>query len=235
MAYRLLNLTRDKEWSSVVTSCAEAGQLECALVEESASAMKAIIQKAADVAVVDLDSPDLGGLSWLQVLRQTDEGRTAAVILASRRKSDEDVAAAFELGADDYVLKSCDSVELLARTRAVLRRHFERSAVWAGREMSIGQVTLDPARHLCWVRNNLVELNPREFELLEILMKKAGRVLSRPYLLETIWGMSRLANTRSIDVAVSRLRKALGPRAGKWIETIERYGYRFKDPAQMAR
>jgi two-component system response regulator RegX3 len=235
MAYRLLLVTRDKDWGQAAVSAAQAGDLACATVEDGAGAIKTILESGADVSLVDLDAPGLGGLSWLEVLRQTDEGRGAAVILASRRKSDDDVAAAFELGADDYVLKSVDPVELLARTRAVLRRHFERAATWGGPELRIGQVILDPARHRCWVRKNLVELNPREFELLEILMRKAGRVLSRPYLLETLWGMSRQANTRSVDVAVSRLRKALGPRAGKWVETVERYGYRFRDPAQLAR
>lgn len=235
MAYRLQVVTADKVWASGVAACAVAGQYTCGTVGNGADALKNILESAADLTVIDLDLAELGGLSWLQVLRQTDEGRTAPIIVASRRKDDDECAAAFELGADDYVLKSCDPVELLARLRSVLRRRLERGETFGGTELEVGPIRLDPARHRCWVRKALVELKPREFELLEIMMRKAGRVLSRTYLLETIWGMSRMANTRTVDVAVSRLRRALGKRASRSIETVERFGYRFKDPEILVR
>ena len=94
---------------------------------------------------------------------------------------------------------------------------------------------MDPGRHRCYVGGKEVELRPREFELLEILMRKAGRVLSRPYLLESVWGMSSAANTRAVDVTVSRLRKALGGKAGKWVESVEKFGYRLCDPDEISR
>ena len=78
-------------------------------------------------------------------------------------------------------------------------------------------------------------LRAREFELLEILMRKAGRVLSRPYLLESVWGMSSSANTRAVDVTVSRLRKALGEKAAGWIDSVAKFGYRVRDPDDIAR
>ena len=80
-----------------------------------------------------------------------------------------------------------------------------------------------------------MELRAKEFELLEILMRKAGRVLARPYLLESVWGMSSSANTRAVDVTVSRLRKALGKKAAVWIDSVVKFGYRFRDPADLAR
>ena len=78
------------------------------------------------------------------------------------------------------------------------------------------------------LRGKRLRLRPREFELLEILMRKSGRVLSRRYLLESVWGMSGEADTRAVDVTISRLRQALGARASRWIETVERFGYSFR-------
>ena len=132
----------------------------------------------------------------------------------------------FELGADDYLAKDVETAELTARLRAALRRRFERRDQ-LGSPMQIGPIRLDPGLHECRVRGQRRKLRPREFELLEILMRKSGRVLSRPYLLETVWGMSGNASTRAVDVGVSRLRRTLGRRAGNWIETVERFGYRF--------
>jgi DNA-binding response OmpR family regulator len=137
------------------------------------------------------------------------------------------VANAFDWGADDYILKGCQIPELLARIRAVLRRRFERAEP-SGYAVARGPIALDPSRHECRVRKKIIALRPREFELLEILMRKAGRVLSRHYLLETVWGMNREAGTRAVDIGVSRLRQALGPHGSAWIETIPRFGYRCR-------
>lgn len=187
-----------------------------------------------DLLLLDIELPSLERLGWFKLMRQTVPGRGVAAILASTRNDDDEVAEAFEHDADDFVLKNCESAELTARLKAVLRRRTAHEWREEG-PLKIGAVTLDSSRHQCLVRSTPVELNPREFQLLEVLMRKAGRVLSRNYLLETIWGMSRAADTRAVDVAVSRLRKALGRRAGRWVETIERYGYRFRNPGEFVR
>jgi DNA-binding response OmpR family regulator len=202
--------------------------------ETATSGLEKAVAGACDLAMLDADSPSIDGLGCLKTLRHTDAGRELPAMVVSERRSDDAVASAFEWGADDFLLKDCDAAELLARLRSVLRRRYEREAVW-GAPLSIGAITLDPSRHLCLVRKAAVRLNPREFELLELLMRKAGRVLTRAYLLESLWGMSRFANTRTVDVSISRLRRALGRRAGRWVETIERYGYRFRDPAEVGR
>lgn len=233
MAYRLLLVGDDKPWADPVSGALNADYM-VGRVTSAASALERINADGCDLVLLDCDSSAAEGMTWLKALRHTDAGKQLPVIAASARKTDDMVAQAFEWGADDFVLKSVEPVELLARVRSVLRRRFEREASF-GSAMTIGSVTLDPARHKCLVRSTPVKLNPREFELLELLMRKAGRVLSRAYLLETLWGMSRFANTRTVDVSVSRLRKALGARAGRWVETVERYGYRFKDPEEVGR
>ncbi len=215
-------------------ACAADGTYVLYLVGTGTEGLKVIHERACDLVLVDLDLPDIQGLAWLRMLRQTDPGKDLPVIVASDRRDDAELAEAYTWGADDYILKTCDPAEFLARMRAVLRRRFERVLPEAPL-LKVGPVTLDPVRHRCLVGERSVELRPREFELLRTLMQKAGRVLNRAYLLESVWGMSREVNTRAIDVAVSRLRRALGRRAGAWLETVERYGYRFRDPESLSR
>jgi DNA-binding response OmpR family regulator len=234
MAYRFLSITGDDNWEKKVARALAGQSAGCAATRSLSDAWRRISAGEADLALLDLDLPAVERLGWFRLLRQSEDGRRLPVVLVSRRKSDVELAEAFELSADDYVLKSCDERELLARLRSVLRRRFERELLFDG-VLSAGPVALDKGRHVCRVRGKALSLNPREFELLETLLAKAGRVLSRPYLLETVWGMSRSASTRTVDVTVSRLRKALGSRAGHWIETVERYGYRFRDPEDAAR
>jgi DNA-binding response OmpR family regulator len=225
MGYRILLVGDAKQCGQSLLRNAVDWNLSVVSAPTATQAMSSL--KDIDLALLSLDLPDASGLAWLKMLRQTEPGRELPVLVAADRRSDADMAEAYEWGADDFILKDCDPGELLARIRAVLRRRFERKET-AGCAVRVGPVSLDPARHECRVRDRLVPLRPREFELLEILMHKSGRVLNRAYLLETVWGMTREADTRAVDVGISRLRKALGLRAGAWIETIERFGYRFR-------
>ncbi|MBI5244799.1 MAG: response regulator transcription factor [Elusimicrobia bacterium] len=229
MGYRLLVISEDERFCGLIRACAAQAEHLVDFSKTGAQAMRMLRERRVDLAVLDSKLPDMEGLAWLAMARQAEAGAKLPVIAASSRRLDAEVAAAFELGAEDYVLKNCDPAELTARIQAVLRRRFEREER-LGFAMSVGPIALDPARHECRVRGKKADLRPREFELLEILMRKAGRVLSRVYLLEAIWGMSAAANTRAVDVGISRLRLALGRRAGRWIETVERFGYRFRTP-----
>ncbi|MBI4424082.1 MAG: response regulator transcription factor [Elusimicrobia bacterium] len=229
MGYQLLAVG-DDDWflATVRAACAEADH-DLHFVRTGAEAILELPRERHDLLLVDLQLPDVLGIAWLKMLRQTDLGRELPVMALTGARSDAEMADAYEWGADDYLEKGLSAPELAARIRAVLRRRFERDEQ-AGASMKLGPFALDPARHELRVRGKALALKPREFELLEILMRKAGRVLSRAYLLEAIWGMSRLADTRAVDVGVSRLRRRLGPRAARWIETIERFGYRFRSP-----
>jgi len=182
-----------------------------------------------DLLVLDSDLPDMPAMTFLHVLRETEYGKELPVIYVSERKTEESVAQAFGLGVDDYLVKPFDPRELLVRARAVMRRKYERLEHWGG-SLSIGGVEIDPSQRLCVVGGKRIILRPREFELLEILMRKAGRVLTRPYLLETVWGMSVSADTRAVDAMISRLRKSLGKRACRLVETVSKLGYTFRDP-----
>ena len=142
-------------------------------------------------------------------------------------KSDEvDRVVGLEVGADDYVGKPFSPKELVARVRAVLRRaHPEH----ASPVLSVGPVTLDPTRHAVSVDGRAAVLTPKEFDLLQALLESAGRVLSREYLLNRVWGYARadVIESRTVDVHVRRLRAKLGD-AGSRIATVKSVGYRFE-------
>lgn len=229
MGYKVLLVEDDEEWALCVESGLKADGFAVESCALAARAFERIRRTEPDLVLLDLNLPDMGGLTWLTALRETEYGRELPVIIMSGRKNEDEVAQAFDLGIDDYLQKPFVVRELLARIRALLRRRFER-AEQLGSPLSIGGIELDPARRLCLVRGKRVNLRPREFVLLEILMRKAGRVLSRTYLLETVWAMSRFSNTRAVDVTISRLRKRIGDPEGKNIETVETLGYCFRDP-----
>lgn len=199
----------------------------CGLAREALDHLRST--RPPDIIIVDCDLPDMEGLTFLKVLRETELGRNLAVILTGQRNSDELVLEAFNIGIDDHLPKPFDLREMLVRIRAVLRRRYERHEHF-GNALAVGPIEIDPSQRLCLISGKRIVLQPREFELLEILMRKTGRVLSRVYLLETVWGMRHTAQTRAVDVMVSRLRRRLGPRAGGMIETISKLGYCLRNP-----
>lgn len=234
MRSRIVSVSADKTWrDSVARACAELPH-SLAVVSSPDAGWDTVDRREADLLLLDIELPGLDRLGWFKLLRRTEIGEMLPVILASLGRDEEEVAEAFAHDAGDFVLKDCAPAELAARIKAVLRRGTARPPALDG-PIKLGVIALDQARHRCLVRNAPVELKPREFQLLEILMLRPGRVLSRAYLLETVWGMSAAADTRAVDVTVSRLRRALGRRAGLWIETVERYGYRFRDPKDVVR
>lgn len=197
--------------------------------ELASQALDKVLARRPDLALLDPDLPDMPGMTFLRALRATEPGKQLPMIVLSARKTEESVAEAFSLGVDDYLVKPFDPRELVVRIRAVLRRKYERAEHW-GNAIAIAGIEIDPSQRRCLVEGKRVALRPKEFELLEILMRKAGRVLSRSYLLETVWDMSRDADTRAVDVMVSRLRKRLGRQGSKMIVTLSKMGYSFNNP-----
>lgn len=228
MPYSVLVLEADAEQRQWFTEwlATEFSVSACALGREALERLK---KDRADLLVVSLDIPDIPGLTFLSVLRDTEYGRSLPVVAVARKRSEEAVLKAFDLGVEDCLSQPFDPRELVARCRTVARRRLERTE-HLGTPLSIGGVEIDPGQRRCVAAGRRRTLRPREFALLEVLMRKAGRVLTRPYLLESVWGMSSSADTRAVDVMVSRLRKALGPEAAGLIETVSKLGYCFRPP-----
>jgi DNA-binding response OmpR family regulator len=190
-------------------------------------ALRQVRHTPPDLVLLDLMLPAMGGLEVCRTLRQ--EASTAALpIVMLTAKSDEvDRVLGLELGADDYIVKPFSPKELLARVRAVLRR--AKSAPGAAR-ITIGALAIDQGTRTVTVEKAPLTLTHKEFELLCALAGAQGRVLSREFLLDRVWGYSRAGEieSRTVDVHVRRLRVKLGPE-GRRILTVKSVGYRL-DP-----
>ena len=183
-----------------------------------------------DAVVLDLMLPGLDGLEVCRRLRSDASTAGVPIIMLTAKSDEVDRVVGLEVGADDYVAKPFSPKELVARVRAVLRRSRPSQPT---RVLAAGPVTLDPERHAVTLGGRALQLTPKEFDLLQALLEAAGRVLSREYLLNHVWGYARAdeIESRTVDVHVRRLRAKLGD-AGSRIATIKSVGYRFEvDPA----
>jgi two-component system alkaline phosphatase synthesis response regulator PhoP len=194
-------------------------------VAGSAEAARAALEGApADLIILDLMLPDLDGLELLRRLRQT--GCEVPVIILTARDDDVDVVVGLELGADDYMVKPFNPRELVARARAVLRRREEALALAdrvasleeqlstasersPSEEMPTQGLHLDPLARCAWYAGQLLDLRPREYDLLHFLVQHRGQVLSRQTLLDRVWGTAEYIDDRTVDVHVHRLRQKL--------------------------
>jgi two-component system response regulator ResD len=189
----------------------------------------ALVRCAAPALVIlDLMLPDMSGFDVLKAVRLFSG---VPVIVLTARDADQDKILGLELGADDYVVKPFSPGELVARARAVLRRAAEPGET-EGAPQILGGITLVPDERTLRVDGVLVELTPKEFDLLHYLLLNRGLALTRERLLDQVWGYSAYGDPRTVDVHVGQLRKKLGPWACA-ITTVWGLGYRL-DPQAAA-
>ncbi len=184
-----------------------------------------------DLVLLDIMVPQVNGWEVCRRLKQDAETRAIPVIMVTGRVEEGDKVLGFEMGADDYVTKPFSPRELVARVRAVARRgrREERPA-----QLKAGDLEIDRHRFEVRVKGRAIELTPKEFELLAILVGAPGRVFGREELLDAVWGRDGFVEPRTVDVHVARLRgkftAARLPVPG--VETVRGVGYRFRDPAR---
>jgi two-component system, OmpR family, alkaline phosphatase synthesis response regulator PhoP len=180
-----------------------------------------------DLVVLDLMLPGIDGLEVCKALKKDSKTESIPIIMLTAKTQETDKVLGLELGADDYVTKPFSPRELLARVKAILRRSHEKGKM--PEIMTIGKLKLDLSKIMVFVQDKPVELTSKEFELLKTLIAAKGRVLSRDYLLDTIWGFDKAAEiqTRTVDVHIRTLRRKLKADA-KRIVTVKNYGYRFE-------
>ena len=176
--------------------------------------------------VLDIQLPEVDGLSLCAEARRSEASRRAAVIMLTARGDETDRVVGLELGADDYVVKPFSPKELVARVHAVLRRLEGAAPGGEDPPLAFGAVEVDRARHLVRSEGRAVHLTAKEFALLVALLEARGRVLSRQSLLEGIWGYSYAEGTRTVDVHVRRLREKL-PALAPFVRTVKSLGYRL--------
>jgi two-component system alkaline phosphatase synthesis response regulator PhoP/two-component system response regulator ResD len=177
-----------------------------------------------DLVILDLMLPKIDGYEVCREIRRRGE---TPILMLTARSDDVDSIVGLELGADDYVTKPFNPRALVARVKAILRR--VGSGVRLDRPLEVGSLRVDPRRREAHVGERRLALRPREFDLLAALARDPGVVLTRDVLLEDVWGTDFPGETRTIDVHVAELRKALAP-DGPVIETSRGYGYRLVEP-----
>jgi two-component system response regulator RegX3 len=198
---------------------------EVSVAESGPDALRQFERSGADLVLLDLMLP---GLSGTEVCRSLRQKSNVAIIILTARDSEVDKVVGLELGADDYVTKPFSHRELLARIRAVLRRGAEAEELLSS-TIEAGPVRLDVERHTVAVNGTTVALPLKEFDLLELLLRNAGRVLTRGQLIDRIWGSDYVGDTKTLDVHVKRLRSKIEPDPAnpKFLVTVRGLGYKF--------
>jgi DNA-binding response OmpR family regulator len=185
-------------------------------------ALEALALRPPDLVILDLNLPDVDGLTVCRELRKAEATRRVPIIMLTARAEERDKLLGFDLGADDYVTKPFSTKELLARIGASLRRG---TGSEAPAELFVhGDLKVDRARHQVLVAESPVHLTKKEFDLLWLLIQSGGRVVTRETILSRLWDYAADVETRTVDVHVRSLRKKVGEEI---IETVVGVGYRF--------
>jgi two-component system, OmpR family, response regulator RegX3 len=198
----------------------------CTVIGDGAQAVEFVRAWRPDIVLLDLMLPGKPGTEVCQAIRAIGK---VPIVMVTAKDAEADKVVGLELGADDYITKPFSMRELIARVRAVLRRGPEAGP----REATVihcGPVELDTDRHEVRVRGSVVDLPPKEFSLLEVLMRRAGKLTTRATLIDEVWGQDYYGDTRTLDVHIKRLRAKveLDPTMPTHLRTVRGLGYRFE-------
>ncbi|XPP26398.1 MAG: winged helix-turn-helix domain-containing protein [Leucobacter sp.] len=230
MSQRILLVEDETSISDPLAFLLEREGYRVQVVADGAEAVRVFPDSAADLVLLDLMLPSLPGTEVCRAIRARS---TAPIIMLTAKDSEIDIVVGLELGADDYITKPYSTRELLARVRAALRRvesTSEREEEYLDEGVLEEEgVRLDTERHTVTVRGEEVPMPLREFELLELLMRHSGRVLTRGQLIDRVWGSDYYGDTKTLDVHVKRIRSRIEeePKEPKLVTTVRGVGYRF--------
>ena len=218
----------EKEIRDLVRYNLERAGYRVSTASDGEAGLRDIFASRPDALVLDLMLPGRSGLEVLRELRDEPLTRDLPVVVLTARGAEMDKLLGFEHGADDYLTKPFSTRELIARLKALLRRaRPERD----GAAIEVGGLQVDPAAREIRFRGHLLELTPREFDLLAFFARHPGRVLSRDELLRKVWGYNYVGETRTVDVHVRRVRRKLGD-GERLIETVTGAGYKLVAPGR---
>ena len=200
---------------------------EVEIAEDGPSALVAFRERGTDIVLLDLMLP---GMPGTEVCRQIRTSSPVPIIMLTAKDSEVDIVVGLELGADDYVTKPYSARELLARMRAVLRRFSQIDADLEDRVLEGGRVELDLARHPVAVDGGEINMPLKDFALHEVLMRNAGRVLTRGQLIDRVWGSDYFGDTKTLDVHIKRIRSRIEehPAEPHQLVTVRGLGYRYE-------
>ena len=197
------------------------------VVDSGLDALPVFDREGADLVLLDVMLP---GMSGMEVCRKLREVSSVPIIMLTAKDSELDKVLGLELGADDYVTKPYSARELIARIRAVLRRRSAETDSTTEPVLQGGPVRMDIDRHVVTVNGEEISMPLKEFELLEILLRNVGRVMTRGQLIEHVWGADYVGDTKTLDVHIKRLRSKIEPdsSAPQYVVTVRGLGYKFE-------
>lgn len=219
---RILVVEDERNMRDIIRDYLTAHGLECGLARDGREALELLEEADFDAVVLDVLMPGLDGFGVCRAVRRHS---AVPILFLTALGSEEDMLRGYALGADDYVTKPFSLAVLLAKLQVLIRR--SRGQRRAG-VLSCGAISLDTGSRRCQAAGQEVKLSPREYELLLCLMRNQGQVLSRPQLLDKVWGLDFEGDDRAVDVRIRSLRAALG-KAGKQIKTVFKAGYRLEE------
>ena len=197
------------------------------VVDNGLDALPVFDREGADLVLLDVMLP---GMSGMEVCRKLREVSSVPIIMLTAKDSELDKVLGLELGADDYVTKPYSARELIARIRAVLRRRSAETDSATESVLQGGPVRMDIDRQVVTVNGEEISMPLKEFELLEILLRNVGRVMTRGQLIERVWGADYVGDTKTLDVHIKRLRSKIEPdsSAPQYVVTVRGLGYKFE-------
>lgn len=231
MTQRILLVEDEESISGPLAFLLEREGFEITVADTGPDAVRLFEESSYDLILLDLMLPGLPGTEVCRTIRAVSP---VPIIMLTAKDSEVDIVVGLELGADDYITKPYSTRELLARVRAALRRSATPADAEAASSDSDGvldelDVRLDTERHTVRVRGEEVAMPLREFQLLELLMRNSGRVLTRGQLIDLIWGSDYYGDTKTLDVHVKRIRSRIetDPKSPRILSTVRGVGYRF--------
>jgi len=222
---RVLVVEDEESFSDALSFMLRREGYEVGVAADGATALDEFDRHGADLVLLDLMLPGISGTEVCRTLRQRS---AVPIIMVTAKDGEVDKVVGLELGADDYVTKPFSSRELVARIRAVLRRRGEPEEMLPS-ILEAGPVRIDVDRHVVAVRGETIAMPLKEFDLLELLVRNAGRVLTRGQIIDRVWGSDYVGDTKTLDVHVKRLRAKIeaDPREPSLILTVRGLGYKF--------
>ena len=223
---RVLVVEDEESFSDALSFMLRREGYEVGIATDGAEALAEFDRHGADLVLLDLMLPGISGTEVCRTLRQRS---SVPIIMVTAKDGEVDKVVGLELGADDYVTKPFSSRELVARIRAVLRRKGEPEDLLPS-VIEVGPIRVDIDRHVVVVRGETVAMPLKEFDLLEILMRNAGRVLTRSQLIDRVWGSDYVGDTKTLDVHVKRLRAKIeeDPSSPVILQTVRGLGYKVE-------
>lgn len=222
---RVLVVEDEESFSDALSFMLRREGYEVGVAADGATALDEFDRHGADLVLLDLMLPGISGTEVCRTLRQKS---SVPIIMVTAKDGEVDKVVGLELGADDYVTKPFSSRELVARIRAVLRRRGEPEEMLPS-TLEAGPVRIDVDRHIVAVRGQTIAMPLKEFDLLELLVRNAGRVLTRGQIIDRVWGSDYVGDTKTLDVHVKRLRAKIeeDPRSPTLILTVRGLGYKY--------